>query len=64
MSDECTHDERVDGVCTRCGDCVHDVILNGACVGCGATDLVITHRKDIAPGGGGGLVPADRLRRK
>jgi hypothetical protein len=35
----CPHDERVDGVCTRCGDCAHDVILNGACFYCGTTDL-------------------------
>ena len=25
----CEHAERLDGVCTRCGDCAHDVILNG-----------------------------------
>ncbi len=35
----CTHVERREGVCTRCGHCVHDVILNGACFLCGTTEL-------------------------
>lgn len=56
----CTHPERVDGVCTTCGDCAHEVILNGACLGCGRTDLVIDHKAPKSPP----LVPADRLRRK
>jgi hypothetical protein len=35
----CTHAERDDGICTRCGHCDHHVILNGACFICGTTDL-------------------------
>jgi hypothetical protein len=35
----CTHDERREGVCTRCGDCLHEVVLNGACFLCGTTEL-------------------------
>ena len=35
----CAHVERVEGVCTLCGQCAHDVILNGACFLCGTTDI-------------------------
>jgi hypothetical protein len=35
----CLHPERIEGICTACGDCTHDVILNGACLACGTTDL-------------------------
>jgi hypothetical protein len=35
----CSHPERVEGVCTSCGHCLHEVILNGACFLCGTTDL-------------------------
>jgi hypothetical protein len=55
----CPHTERVDGVCSACGDCAHDVILNGVCTGCGATDLVIDRKQPSSP-----LVPSDRLRRR
>jgi hypothetical protein len=35
----CSHVERDDGVCVRCGNCAHEIILNGACFVCGSTDL-------------------------
>ncbi len=57
----CKHEERVEGVCTACGDCLHEVILNGACFYCGTTDLdpvALSPKKPPA------LVPADALVRK
>jgi hypothetical protein len=55
----CSHPERVDGVCTRCGHCAHDVILNGACFYCGTTDLdpVALSPKPV-------VIPADQLVRR
>ncbi len=35
----CAHVERIEGVCSACGQCAHDVILNGACFLCGTTEL-------------------------
>ena len=40
----CAHTERVEGVCTACGDCLHEVILNGACFLCGTTELEMAKR--------------------
>ena len=56
----CTHRERVDGVCTACGDCVHEVILNGACLACGSVDIdgVARSPKPAA------LIAAEALARK
>lgn len=57
----CAHPERVDGVCTTCGDCEHDVILNGACLRCGTTDL---DPAALSPKQDGTVVPAERLRKR
>jgi hypothetical protein len=57
----CPHLERVEGVCTACGDCEHTVILNGACFSCGTTELdpiAMSPKKPAA------LIAADRLTRK
>jgi hypothetical protein len=56
----CPHTERVEGVCTRCGNCEHDVILNGACMYCDTTDLdpiAMSPKKGI-------VIPASALVRK
>lgn len=55
----CAHAERVDGICTACGDCLHELILNGACYYCGTSDLdpIALSNKPVAPT----LIPADRL---
>jgi hypothetical protein len=57
----CTHPERVDGVCTSCGDCLHEVILNGACFFCGSTAL---DGVALSPKPAEQIVPAARLVRK
>ena len=56
----CAHAERVEGVCTACGDCLHEVVLNGACFLCGTTELGVEDRKSKPPA----LIEADRLVRK
>jgi hypothetical protein len=57
----CSHWERIDGICTACGDCAHDIILNGACYYCGSTDLDAIA---ISPKPAEQIVPASRLVRK
>ena len=57
---ECPHAERVEGVCTVCGNCLHEVVLNGACFLCGSTDLDPVAMSPKKPG----LIPADQLTRK
>ena len=52
----CAHDERVEGVCTRCGHCEHEVILNGHCYACGAVPESRWNRET--------LISAASLRRK
>ncbi|HEY4244613.1 MAG TPA: hypothetical protein VGM88_32590 [Kofleriaceae bacterium] len=58
----CAHVERVDGICTACGDCEHLLILNGACYYCGTTDLdpiALSPKKPAAL-----IPPADLVRKK
>lgn len=55
----CPHRDRVDGVCSACGDCEHDVILNGACLACGSTAIDPVARSPRPE-----LVPADALVRR
>ena len=42
VNDTCTHAERDEGKCPRCGRCEHELVLNGACYYCGETDLQLT----------------------
>lgn len=56
----CAHAERVEGVCTRCGDCLHEVVLNGACFLCGTTDLDPIAMSPKPPV----VIPAESLVRK
>jgi len=55
----CPHLDRLEGVCTRCGDCRHDVILNGACLACGSTEIDPVARSPRPE-----LIPLDRLTRR
>jgi hypothetical protein len=57
----CTHPERADGVCTRCGDCLHELILNGACYYCGSTEL---DGVALSPKPADQIVPVARLVRR
>ncbi len=42
VEEVCTHKDRAEGKCPRCGYCEHDLVLNGACYYCGETDLRVT----------------------
>jgi hypothetical protein len=57
----CPHVERIEGVCTRCGNCEHDVILNGACMYCGTTEL---DPEALSPKKTKPVIPASSLVRK
>ena len=60
-SPPCAHPDRVDGICTTCGDYSHEVVLNGACYFCGSTALDAIA---LSPKPADQIVPANRLVRR
>lgn len=61
---DCPHTDRVDGICTACGDCLHELILNGACYYCGTTELdpIALSKKPVTRDPP--LIPPDRLKKR